>query len=112
MQGPRLQQVCACCCNHPKGAFSKQRAHSANYYVVYPGNTPENHPPTEVCMINSKQHGVQCFVCDEGGQARYTQHIAFNGPCELNQVLGGKGGGLAGIQEPREEHSINQEHAV
>ena len=23
---------------------------SANYYVVYPGNTPENHPPTEACM--------------------------------------------------------------
>ena len=37
------------------GAFS----HSANYYVVYPGDTPENHQPTEGCMINSKQHGVQ-----------------------------------------------------
>ena len=35
-----------------KGAFS----HSANYYVVHPGNTPENHPPTEACTINSKQH--------------------------------------------------------
>ena len=23
----------------------------ANYYVVYLGNTPENHPPTEACMI-------------------------------------------------------------
>jgi hypothetical protein len=22
-----------------------QRAHRANYHVVYPGNTPENHPP-------------------------------------------------------------------
>ena len=32
---------------------------SANYYVAYPGNTPENYPPTEACMINSKQHGVQ-----------------------------------------------------
>ena len=30
--------------------------HSANYCVVYPGNTPENHPPTEACMIHSKQH--------------------------------------------------------
>ena len=39
------------------GAF-EQRVHSANYYVVYPRNTPENHPPTEGCMINSKQHGV------------------------------------------------------
>ena len=37
-----------------------QRAHSANnYYVVYRGNTPENHPPTEACMIKSKQPGVQ-----------------------------------------------------
>ena len=27
----------------PVGAFS----HSANYYVVYPGNTPENHPPLQ-----------------------------------------------------------------
>ena len=24
-----------------------QRAHSANYYRVYPGNTPENHPPLQ-----------------------------------------------------------------
>ena len=41
------------------GAFRTARAqcgHSANYYVVYPGNTPENHPPTEACMIHSKQH--------------------------------------------------------
>ena len=38
------------------GAFS----HSAgNYYVVYPGNTPENHPPTEACKLNSNQLGVQ-----------------------------------------------------
>ena len=45
------------------GVFAQRghsaRAHSANYYGVYPGNTPENHPPTEACMINSKQHGVQ-----------------------------------------------------
>ena len=37
-------------------------AHTApiiTYYIVYPGNTPENHPLTEACMINSKQHGVQ-----------------------------------------------------
>ena len=33
-----------------KGAFS----HSANYYGFYPGNTPENHPPTKACMIHSK----------------------------------------------------------
>ena len=35
------------------GVFA-QRVHSANYYTVYPGNTPENHPPTEACMLNSK----------------------------------------------------------
>ena len=45
----------------PQGAFS----HSANYYVVYPGNTPENHPPTEGCMINSKQERG-CRVQDPG----------------------------------------------
>ena len=33
--------------------------HSANYDAAYPGSTPENHPPTEACMINSKQPGVQ-----------------------------------------------------
>ena len=43
------------------GAFS----HSANYYVVYPGNTPKNHPPTEACMINSKQRRG-CRVQDPG----------------------------------------------
>ena len=36
-----------------------QRGHSTNYYAVYPGNTPENQPPAEACMINLKQHGVQ-----------------------------------------------------
>ena len=41
------------------GGVFTQRAHSTNYYVVYPGNTPENHPPAEGCMMNSKQHGVQ-----------------------------------------------------
>ena len=43
------------------GAFS----HSANYYAVYPGNTPENHPPTEPCMIHSKQHRG-CRIQDPG----------------------------------------------
>ena len=38
------------------GNVFAQRGHSANYYVVYPGNTPEHHPPTEACTINSKQH--------------------------------------------------------
>ena len=27
------------------GGVCAQRVHSANYYVVYPGNTPANHPP-------------------------------------------------------------------
>ena len=36
------------------GGVFAQCAHSTNYYSIYPGNTPENHPPTEVCMINSK----------------------------------------------------------
>ena len=40
------------CCG---GVFA-QRGHSADYYAVYPGSTPENHSPTEACMIHSKQH--------------------------------------------------------
>ena len=47
---------------HVRGDFGgvvAQRGHSANYYIVYPGNTPEIHPPTGACMIHSKQHGVQ-----------------------------------------------------
>ena len=43
---------------HAGGVFA-QRGDSANYYAVYPANTPENHPPTQACMIHSKQHGVQ-----------------------------------------------------
>ena len=39
-----------------QGGVFAERAHSANYYAVYPGNTPENHRPTEACMIHSKQH--------------------------------------------------------
>ena len=39
------------------GGVFAQHGHSANYYVVYPGNTPQNHPPTEGCTIHSKQHG-------------------------------------------------------
>ena len=38
------------------GGVFAQRTHGTNYYVVYPGNTSEYHPPTEACMINSKQH--------------------------------------------------------
>ena len=39
--------------------------HSANYYIVYPGNTPENHPPAEGCMIHSKQDWG-CRIQDPG----------------------------------------------
>ena len=39
---------------HSAGTARAQRAHSANYYGDYPGNNPENHPPTESCTINSK----------------------------------------------------------
>ena len=46
----------------PNLTFSPQLPQRQNYYVVYPGNTPENHPPTEACMINLKQHGVQNSV--------------------------------------------------
>ena len=48
------------------GAF----LHSANYYVVYPGNTPENHPPAEGCMIHSKQHRG-CRIQDPGTRGKY-----------------------------------------
>ena len=57
---------------HPLGAVSHgvraaraSRGHGANYYVVYPGNTPANHPPTEACMIHSKQHWG-CRIQDSG----------------------------------------------
>ena len=49
--------------SHSAGTAHAQRswvfARGGGGYVVCPGNTPENHPPTEACMINSKQHGVQ-----------------------------------------------------
>ena len=45
-------------------------AHSANYSVVYPGNTPENHPPTEACMIHSKQH-QGCRIQDPGTRGKH-----------------------------------------
>ena len=36
-----------------------------NYYVAYPGNTPENHQPTEARMIKSKRHRG-CRIQDLG----------------------------------------------
>ena len=47
-----------------------QRGHSANYSVDYPGNTPQNHPPTEACRINSKQHGG-CTIQDPGTRGNH-----------------------------------------
>ena len=49
----------------PQVGVAAQRGHSANSYVVYPGGTPANHPPTEACMIHSKQHR-RCGVQDPG----------------------------------------------
>ena len=55
------------------GRFHKARAqhgHSANYYIVYPGNTPANHPPTEACMIHSKQQ-QGCTIQDPGTRGKH-----------------------------------------
>ena len=39
------------------GGVFAQRGHSTYYYyVVHPGNTPENETPTEACTINLKPH--------------------------------------------------------
>ena len=53
----------------PIGGVFAQRAHSTNYYVVHPGNTPANHPPTEACMIHSKQHRG-CRIQDPGTRGK------------------------------------------
>ena len=42
-----------------------QRTHSANHDGVHPRNTPAHHPPTEACMIHSKQHRG-CRMQDPG----------------------------------------------
>ena len=52
------------------GGVFAQRGHSANDYVVYPGNTTENHPPTEACMIHSKQHRG-CRIQDPGTRGKH-----------------------------------------
>ena len=51
------------------GAFA-QRGHSAHYDIVYPGNTSENHPPTEACVIHSKQHRG-CRIQDPGTRGKH-----------------------------------------
>ena len=45
-------------------------ARTRYYYVAYPVNTPENHPPTEACMINSKQHRG-CRIQDPGTRGKH-----------------------------------------
>ena len=45
-------------------------SHSTNYYAVHPGNTPANHPPTEACMIHSKQHRG-CGIQDPGTRGKH-----------------------------------------
>ena len=52
------------------GGVFAQRGHSANYYSVYPGNTPENQPPTEACLIHSKQH-LGCRIQDPGTRGKH-----------------------------------------
>ena len=49
-------QRCRGLLQHCRALTEGALSHSANYYVVYPGNTPETHPPAEACMIHSKPH--------------------------------------------------------
>ena len=60
------------------GVVFAQRRHSANYYVVYPGNTPENHTPTEACMIHSKQHWG-CRIQDPGTRGKHQTKTKIHG---------------------------------
>ena len=46
----------AAACAKDLGAFSHSARTAPIITVSYPGHTPENHPPTEACMIHSKQH--------------------------------------------------------
>ena len=62
------------------GAFSHsartaraQRAHSASYYGVYPGNSPENLPPLEACMSNSKLRNSN-VLCSRNYPTSKTSH--------------------------------------
>ena len=51
------------------GGVFAQRGHSANYYVVYPGNTPENHPPTEACGLI--RYSMACRIQDPGTHGKH-----------------------------------------
>ena len=72
--------------HHSIGGVFAQRAHSANYYVVSPGNTPENHPPTEACTIHSKQHRG-CRVQDPGTRGKH-QTKTKNPRCTQQGAVG------------------------
>ena len=76
-----INKTTNCQINHaPIGGVFAQRGHSANHYVVYPGNTPENHPPTEACMIHSNSIGGAEFrtlgPMATGGEKRPTFRTA------------------------------------
>ena len=81
------------------GGVFAQRGYSANCYVVYPGNTPANHPPTEACMIHSKQHRG-CRIQDPGTRGyRWWKtadfsHSARCAPLSSIYFRRGGGGGL------------------
>ena len=69
------------------GVFA--HAHSANHYDVHPGNAPENHPPTEACMIHSKHHRG-CRIQDPGTRGywgRKTADFSHSAQCAPNATL-------------------------
>ena len=51
--------------SHSAGTARAKRGHSPKYDGVYHGNTPDNHPPTEACMIHSKPRRG-CSIQDPG----------------------------------------------
>ena len=83
------------------GGVFAQCMHSTNYYIVYPGNTPENHPPTEACTIDSKQHRG-CRIQDPGARgSRWWKTADFShsrhcAPFGSFQTPGPSGGGVEG----------------
>ena len=49
--------LCLCCpAPSQRGAFSHSAGTAPILTLFIPGTPPENHPPTEGCMIHSKQH--------------------------------------------------------
>ena len=63
---------------HYGGGVFAQRGHGANYYSVYPGNTPEKHPPIKACMLDSKNVQLKHIVFSTSHLSRnmhWNQHI-------------------------------------